>query len=55
MTQTCHSDKDQRFLKEFNRIRREWFNADGDTEKSDTLMMDLFMEIEDYFEIPLGN
>lgn len=50
------TEKEVRFYKTVKTIKKRWLNTSSeDTERAENLVLDLFDEIEDFLEIPLGN
>jgi hypothetical protein len=50
------TEKEVRFYKTVKAIKTKWLDTSPeDTELSENLILDLFDEIEDFLEVPLGN
>lgn len=54
MTQISPSEREG-FAQRYRMLQRAWFDADGDGELSDNIILDLFNEIDDLLKIPRGN
>jgi hypothetical protein len=50
------TEKELQFYKTVKTIKSRWLDTSPeDTERAENLVLDLFDEIEDFLEIPLGN